>query len=166
MRINPDDQETDYALFGMVLLQWGHIEAELVNILLRLTHPLFGFLVEKGLPRGFSDQTRLAKRLYRKIPHMADLRDEACSLLGTLGPLHKTRSIIVHGYYQGYTGHDQFRFGIFEKRVGPRMVNKTLYFTQAQVTQLSSDIDERRVRMATLSKNTFRVRLPKAERAR
>jgi len=165
MRINPDDQENDYALFGMVLLQWGHVEAELVNILLRLTHPRFGFVQEKGLPRGFSDQIRLAKRLYRAIPHIAELKDEACALLGTLGPLHNTRSVIVHGYYQGYAGGDRFMFGIFEPQKGPRMVNKAHYFTHAQVVQLSSDIDKRRASMAMLSANTFRVPLPKTVRA-
>ena len=50
MKINSDDEEAYYALFGMVLLQWGHIEAELINVLLRLTHPLFGFFDKKGLP--------------------------------------------------------------------------------------------------------------------
>lgn len=166
MRINPDDQETDYALFGMVLLQWGHIEAELVNILLRLTHPLFGFSQEKGLPGAFSDQVRLAKRLYGEIPQFADLKDNASALLDMLRPLHKARSIIVHGYYQGHTGNDQFMFGIFERQKGPRMVNRAHYFTHAQVAQLSSDIGERRASMVMLSTNTFRVRLPKANRAR
>src|SRR5258708_2389311 len=104
MKINPDDEEADYTLFGRVLLQWGHVEAELVNILLRLTHPLFGFFDEKGLPRGFGEQVRLAKRLYRAIPAMAHLNEGACALLDPLPSLHKTRSIIVHGYYQGYTG--------------------------------------------------------------
>ena len=163
MNINPDDEEADYALFGMVLLQWGHIEAELINLLLRLTHPLFGFSDEKGLPPAFSRQIRLAKHLYRHIPQMAELKDVACTLLDTLGPLHKTRSVIIHRYYQRYTASDRFMFGIFGRQ-GPRMVNKFHYFTHAQIAQLSSDIEDRRANMAILSADTFRVPLPKARR--
>jgi hypothetical protein len=46
VKINPGDEESDYALFGKVLLQWGHVEGKLINILLRLLHPRFGFVAE------------------------------------------------------------------------------------------------------------------------
>jgi hypothetical protein len=160
VNINPDDQEADYALFGRVLLQWGHVEVQLVNILLRLLHPRFGFVAEKGLVSAFGDQVKLARRAYRSIPQMSHLRDKACDLFDTLRPLHKTRSIIIHGHYQGYLGKGQFAFGIFERQPGPRMVNKAYYFTEDQVAQLSSEIERRRKELGTLSADTFQVEFP------
>jgi hypothetical protein len=97
---------------------------------------------------------------------MADLKDRASALLDTLGPLHRFRSVIVHGYYQGYTGNHQYMFGIFERQSGPRMVNKAHHFTHAQISQLSSDIETRQANMTTLSADTFQVPLPKARHGR
>ena len=114
--IHSYDVEEDYALFCKIVLLWGHIEAALVNILLRLTHPLNKLSDHDGVPTPFNNKIKLAKRGYRDIPKLAQIKDEAHALLTSLEPIHRSRSIIVHGYYQGFTGGDQYMFGLYESR--------------------------------------------------
>ena len=62
----------------------------LLNILLRLTHPLFKFKAEP-FPQALAARLKLAKRGYTEIPAMASLKDQALPLLGTLAALGRQR---------------------------------------------------------------------------
>ena len=98
MKINPDDDEAEYASFGKIVLFWGHIEASLAAILLSLYHP-YNKLPDRGsVPIKFSTKISHAIHGYCNIPRMKPLRGVAKEALNDLLPLHDQRSIIVHGY--------------------------------------------------------------------
>jgi hypothetical protein len=159
MKINSDDDEEDYALFGKIVLLWGHVEAALVNILLRVTHPLNKLPNHDGVPTPFSQKIKLAKRGYRDIEKLTSIKSEAYEILASLRPIHDRRSIIVHGYYQGFTGsNNQFMFGLYKSH-GPlrERALKFHYFTRQEIRQLISDIEACRRKLDALSDNTFRL---------
>jgi hypothetical protein len=159
MKINSDDEEEDYALFGKIILLWGYVEASLTNILLRLTHPLNKLPDHEGVPVSFSAKIKLAKRGFRSIPKLASIEGEACRTLTELHPLHEKRTIIAHGYYQGFTGGKRHRhlFGFYEARRGQKKALKSYYFSRDDLTGLTSDINAYREKLENLSAKTFRL---------
>jgi hypothetical protein len=163
MATETDDDAADYALFGKILLLWGHVETALVKIVLRLTHPLFGLPNHQGVPDPFSQKIKLAKRGYRDIPAMSPLRDQAREAFGALSPLSKTRNIIVHGYYQGLTGADRYMFSTYVQR-SQTPGFKSYYFAVDDVAKLASDINASRQELDDLTTKTFRIALPRVSR--
>jgi hypothetical protein len=157
MKMNSDDDEDYYALFGKIVLLWGHVEAALVNILLRITHPLNKLPKHDGVPTPFNQKIKLAKRGYRDIEKLASLKNEAYVLLSSLEPIHIHRNIIVHGYYQGFTGN-QFMFSRYESL--PPLRERSLkfyYFSHEDIRQLISDIEASRRKLTVLGDDTFRL---------
>ncbi len=100
---NSPHPEEYAALFGNIILLWSRVEMVLLNILLRLTSPPFKFKAEP-FPQALAARLKLTKRGYNDIPAMASLKDHALPLLDTLASLGSQRNLIVHGYYQVFTG--------------------------------------------------------------
>lgn len=156
-----DDGGAAYALFGKVILLWGHVETALISILLRVTHPLFGLPGHEGVPMAFSRKIKLAKRGYSEIPEMSSLRPEAESAFSALWPLSEQRDIIVHGYYQGFTGSSRYMFGRYELRQKRTRGFRFHYFTDAEIAELVRGIEKSWQRLDDLSARTFQVPFPK-----
>ncbi len=154
----------DHALFGKIVLRWGYVENTLVGIVMRLTHPRFGLMDHHGVPMSFGGRIRLAKRGYREIAAMTLLYDEAKQILDSLWPLSETRNVIVHGYYQGFTGSDRYMFGFYETREGRKRTLKSYEFSAAELSKLTEDIEGSRTKLEDLSAKTFEIHFPRIER--
>src|SRR5271156_2704108 len=110
MTISSDGQDGDYALLGRIILLWGNVEMELVNIILRLNHPMSQPKIKFKVPVPFDEKLKFAIMRYREIPEMVPLANQAQTVFATLPPLHKTQTQIVHGGFQGRRGDGSFLF--------------------------------------------------------
>jgi hypothetical protein len=157
MKINPDDEEADYATFGKIVLLWGHIEASLANIILGLWHPKNKLPDRGGMPLQFNTKRRRALEGYCDTPKLKPIRKRAKAEIEALVPLHEKRSIIVHGYYQGLTGSGYYLFGGYEARPNERKRWRVYQFTPAEVGTLTVEIANHRQIMSDLAAETFRL---------
>lgn len=157
MKINPDDEEADYATFGKIILLWGHIEASLVGIILALRSPRHKLPDRGGVPLQFHTKRKHILEGYNDIPKMASIRKRAKSEIEALVLLHEKRSIIVHGYYQGFTGHGYYLFGAYESRPNQTKRWRSYQFTQAELEALAGDLAKHNVIMRDLATETLRV---------
>ena len=156
MKINPGDEEEDYALFGKIVLLWGRIEGELIGITLKLLHPMFEPKIKFKFPSSFDGMMKLATERYRAIQEMAELVSEAESVLQILPALHKTRTIIVHGHYQGL--HiSGYSFGFYHSRRSEK--NRLAFYncSEEALKVTLKQMEEARAKMEKLARDTFRI---------
>jgi hypothetical protein len=158
---SPHPQE-DAALFGNIILLWSRVEMALLNILLRLTSPPFKFKADP-FPQALAARLKLTKRGYTEIPAMASLKYQALPLLDTLASLRRQRHLIVHGYYQGFTGYDKYLFTTY-KREKEKGTFEFHDFTHDQVLSLTRGIEAALKSTEALSKETFLVPFPLIKR--
>jgi hypothetical protein len=158
MFINSPHAEEDMQHFGRIVLAWGHLESTLLNIVLRVTHPRFR-LNNHQIPQPLNQRIKLAKLGYSEIPEMAHLKAEALVILEALWPLSQKRHIIVHGYYQGYTGSETYMFTLYRRsKVEGRF--HFYEFTRTDLAKLTDEIASISKKLSELSAKTFLVAFP------
>jgi hypothetical protein len=165
VKIRSDDEESDYALFGKIVLLWGLVEMSLVNIALRLSHPLFIPKCTKNFPSSFDKLMEFAYKRYATLPEMIPIASEAKTILDTLPPLHATRTIIVHGQYQGYHYKDSYMFGFYHSRRSDQKRFSIKEMSTEQLHDTLKRISAADKEMERLSRATFLIEPPKAIRA-
>lgn len=112
MNIHPDDTDEDYAMFGRIVLLWGRVEAWLVTMnFLLLNKP--NDLPSKGIPQNFDGRIKLAQKGYQILSRYSEIRGEALGVIELLAPLHKERTVIVHGLYNGKSIPDNSQLYVF-----------------------------------------------------
>jgi hypothetical protein len=166
MKIRPDDEESDYALFGKIVLLWGQVEERLVNIILHLNHPLFKPMVEFTIPMGFEDKVTFTQRRYQEIQELRPLASRAQKLLAKLKPLHKTRTQIVHGDYQGYHPPDTYLFHFYHSKKKEQNRLGVFSFSSAELDKLTSDLFEAKIEIEEFSRATFLIPPPSSRKAK
>lgn len=110
-------------------------------------------------PQALAPRLKLAKRGYTEIPAMASLKDQALPLSGTLAALGRQRHLIVHGYYQGFTGYDKRQFTTY-KREKEKGTFEFHDFTHDRLLSLTKAIETALKSMEALSKETFLIPFP------
>jgi hypothetical protein len=90
---------------------------------------------------------------------MAPLKDKALPLLDSLWPMSERRNIIVHGYYQGFTGGSTYLFTTY-RREGDQGTFLFHHYSHEEVVSLAADIESARSSLEVLSKNTFSTPFP------
>jgi hypothetical protein len=166
MKIRSDDEESDYAIFGKIVLLWGKVEAHLVDIIIHLNHPLFEPKVKFWVPIGFEDKVTFTQRRYQEIQELRHLYERAEKFLNKIKPLHKTRTQIVHGDYQGYHYPDTYLFHFYHSKSKERNRLGVFSFGASELDKLTSDLFEAKREIEEFSRATFLVPTPSSHRAK
>ena len=160
MKIHPNEEDSEYALFGKIILLWGHVEMELVNIILRLNYPMSRPKIVFRVPTNFDEKLRFAADRYDAIGELRGLSDRAKSLFTTLPPLHKLRTTIVHGSYQGRLGSNTYQFNFYHSRKSEKSRHGFFYFTHDELIDLLNRISFARREVDALSRATYSIPAP------
>lgn len=146
------------AIVGTIVLEWGHIEAALANIIICLNHPFAKRSTFERVPHTFATKRKAALRGYYESPKMATIRKAACATIDALVPLFENRSAIVHGTYQGPTGWGQrgsYLWHILETRPDRQYAWTSKNLPEADLLTLAKDMADTSEKMDALAKRTY-----------
>src|SRR5262249_4065205 len=136
---------------------WGSIEAHLAGLVLTINHPFNKLPDRGGVPLSFTaKRKRIQEGLYQ-IPKLRPIKDELLAALPELERLHEERSIVVHGNFQGFTGHGQYMFAIYETRPGQTKRWWFPKFTPDEVRTLTKDMEHYHEITSRLATEAYRL---------